>query len=173
MLRLLAIPLALVALGGTVVAASLRGAREIAADEFFVGHFTTALEPDELVLETVWPALGHGWGVAFEELALRAGDYALGMAAVTVRAEGVSVANAGGGSEWRVAEARVAIGANVDRPTLLPDVSALVNGRYDLVPIPDPSLGPRHVDVATMYNTARLRPLYTDKRGLPVFLNSP
>jgi 6-phosphofructokinase 1 len=52
-------------------------------------------------------------------------------------------------------------------------MSALVNGRYDLVPIPDPKLGPRKVDVASMYNTERLRPLYTDKRGLPVFLNSP
>jgi 6-phosphofructokinase 1 len=52
-------------------------------------------------------------------------------------------------------------------------MSALVNGRYDLVPIPDPQLGPRQVDVATMYNTERLRPLYTDKRGLPVFLSSP
>ncbi len=52
-------------------------------------------------------------------------------------------------------------------------MSALVNGRYDLVPIPDPALGPRKVNVATMYNTERLRPLYTDKRGLPVFLNSP
>ncbi len=51
-------------------------------------------------------------------------------------------------------------------------MSALVHGRYDLVPIPDPKLGPRKVDVATMYNVERLRPLYTDKRGLPVFLNA-
>jgi 6-phosphofructokinase 1 len=50
-------------------------------------------------------------------------------------------------------------------------MSALVDGRYDLVPIPDPKLGPRKVDVATMYNTARLRPIYAEKRGLPVFLN--
>jgi 6-phosphofructokinase 1 len=50
-------------------------------------------------------------------------------------------------------------------------MSALVKGQYDLVPIPDPKLGPRRVDVRTMYNTARLRPLYTDKRGAPVFLN--
>ena len=52
-------------------------------------------------------------------------------------------------------------------------MSALVNGRYDLVPIPDPKLGPRKVDVATMYDVERLRPLYTNKRGLPVFLNAP
>jgi 6-phosphofructokinase 1 len=52
-------------------------------------------------------------------------------------------------------------------------MSALVDGRYDLVPIPDPKLGPRKVDVATMYNTERLRPNYANKRGLPVFLNRP
>ncbi len=52
-------------------------------------------------------------------------------------------------------------------------MSALVNGSYDLVPIPDPRLGPRKVDVATMYNTERLRPIYANKRGLPLFLNRP
>ncbi len=50
-------------------------------------------------------------------------------------------------------------------------MSALVDGKYDLVPIPDPKLGPRHVDVATMYDVSRLRPNYANKRGLPVFLN--
>jgi len=50
-------------------------------------------------------------------------------------------------------------------------MSAIVNGCYDLVPIPDPKLGPRYVDVATMYNTERYRPIYANKRGLPVFLN--
>jgi ATP-dependent phosphofructokinase / diphosphate-dependent phosphofructokinase len=50
-------------------------------------------------------------------------------------------------------------------------MSALVNGCYDLVPIPDPKLGPRRVDVATMYNTERYRPIYANKRGLPIFLN--
>jgi ATP-dependent phosphofructokinase / diphosphate-dependent phosphofructokinase len=49
-------------------------------------------------------------------------------------------------------------------------MSALVKGCYDLVPIPDPELGPRRLDVATMYNTARYRPMYANKRGLPVFL---
>ena len=32
-------------------------------------------------------------------------------------------------------------------------MSAMAHGCYDLVPIPDPKLGPRKVDVATMYNT--------------------
>jgi ATP-dependent phosphofructokinase / diphosphate-dependent phosphofructokinase len=49
-------------------------------------------------------------------------------------------------------------------------MSALVNGRYELVPIPNPELGLRKVDVAIMYNTERYRPMYANKRGLSVFL---
>ena len=49
-------------------------------------------------------------------------------------------------------------------------MSALVKGCYELVPIPDPKLGPRKLDVATMYNTERYRPMYANKRGLPAFL---
>ncbi len=50
-------------------------------------------------------------------------------------------------------------------------MSALVEGTYQLVPLPDPKLGARKVDVASMYNTERYRPLYANKLGLPIFLN--
>jgi 6-phosphofructokinase 1 len=49
-------------------------------------------------------------------------------------------------------------------------MSAVVKGCFELVPIPDPKLGPRKLDIATMYNTERYRPMYANKRGLPVFL---
>jgi 6-phosphofructokinase len=49
-------------------------------------------------------------------------------------------------------------------------MSAVVKGCFELVPIPDPKLGPRKVDIATMYNIERYRPMYANKRGLPVFL---
>jgi hypothetical protein len=52
-----------------------------------------------------------------------------------------------------------------------PVMSALVGGCYDLVPIPDPKLGPRKLEVATTYSSERYRPIYANKRGLPVFLN--
>lgn len=96
------LPLALTLLGGSVVAASPRGRREIPADEFFVTHFTTVLAPDELVVETVWPRQ-EGWSYAFEEFAQRHGDFALCSAAAAARGD----------------ELRVAVGAVVDRPTLL------------------------------------------------------
>ena len=49
-------------------------------------------------------------------------------------------------------------------------MAALVNGCYAMAKIPDASLGPRKVDVATMYNTDRYRPNYANKTGLPIFL---
>jgi CO/xanthine dehydrogenase FAD-binding subunit len=102
------LPLCLTVLGGRVVVRSPAGTREIAAPDLFVTHFTTALAPDEIVVETVWPALGPGWGFAFEELAQRRGDYALSMVACALRVD-----------DDRIAEARIGIGSVVDRPTLV------------------------------------------------------
>jgi 6-phosphofructokinase 1 len=52
-------------------------------------------------------------------------------------------------------------------------MTSIVNGCYAMSPIPDPKLGPRKVDVATMYNTERYRPFYNNKLGLPIFLTRP
>lgn len=49
-------------------------------------------------------------------------------------------------------------------------MASLVEGRYALAPMPDPALGPRKVDIATMYNKDRYRPNYANKLGLPIFL---
>jgi ATP-dependent phosphofructokinase / diphosphate-dependent phosphofructokinase len=49
-------------------------------------------------------------------------------------------------------------------------MTAICNGCYSLAPIPDPSIGPRRVDINTMYNTERYRPVYNHKIGLPIFL---
>jgi 6-phosphofructokinase len=52
-------------------------------------------------------------------------------------------------------------------------MTAINEGRYAVVPIPDPKLGPRQVDVASMYNTERYCPKYDHKMGLPIFLTPP
>jgi ATP-dependent phosphofructokinase / diphosphate-dependent phosphofructokinase len=49
-------------------------------------------------------------------------------------------------------------------------MASISDGKFAMVPIPDPKLGPRHVDLEKMYNTQRYRPNYTNKEGLPVFL---
>jgi 6-phosphofructokinase 1 len=49
-------------------------------------------------------------------------------------------------------------------------MTAISDGCFRMVGIPDPKLGPRRVEVATMYNTDRYRPTYDQKVGLPIFL---
>ena len=44
------------------------------------------------------------------------------------------------------------------------------DGKYTDAPLPDAALGPRTVDVATMYNAARFRPRYDGKHGAPMLL---
>src|SRR5581483_11990083 len=71
------LPAAFLALGATFTAASKSATRTIAADDFFRGHFTTALRADEILTEIRVPATA-GRGHGFEELARRPGDFALG-----------------------------------------------------------------------------------------------
>jgi CO/xanthine dehydrogenase FAD-binding subunit len=57
--------------------------RWLSANDFFVDLFTTALEPDEMLVEVTIPTLPPRSGCAFAEMARRHGDYALvGVAAV-------------------------------------------------------------------------------------------
>lgn len=49
-------------------------------------------------------------------------------------------------------------------------MAAVSEGKFAMVGIPDPKLGPRHVDVEHMYNKDRYRPSYTSKEGQPLFL---
>jgi CO/xanthine dehydrogenase FAD-binding subunit len=112
------LPVCLLALGGSVDVAGPNGTRSIAADELFVTHYTTTLAPGELVIRSRWPLPRADERAAFEELALRSGDYALSMVAVVLRLDGGGV----------VAEARVVVGAVSDRPTRLSEVEALVVG---------------------------------------------
>ncbi len=49
-------------------------------------------------------------------------------------------------------------------------MTAINQGCFAVVPVPDPKLGPRKVDIKTMYNTERYRPNYSHKLGLPIFL---
>lgn len=70
-----------------VVTSSARGERTIPAPEFFQGFFTTALEPDEALVEVQFPVASPGTGVAFEEATRRHGDFAMVGAAAAVRTE--------------------------------------------------------------------------------------
>jgi carbon-monoxide dehydrogenase medium subunit len=72
-----------VALDGRFRLRSPRGERWVPATDFFVGLFTTVLDPDELLVEVALPALPARSGCSLMEVARRHHDFALvGVAAV-------------------------------------------------------------------------------------------
>lgn len=83
------LPVALAALDARFRTRSVRGERTIAAPDFFVTHLTTALEPDELLVEIEVPPLQPRTGHAFIEFARRHGDFALAGASVLLTLDGM------------------------------------------------------------------------------------
>jgi carbon-monoxide dehydrogenase medium subunit len=101
------LPAAVVALDATLVVAGPRGRRRVAADDFFLGLFATALAADELLVAVELPP-GHGAGWGFAEMARRAGDFAIAGAIAVVAGEG-----------GRAASARLIAFGAADRPVRL------------------------------------------------------
>ena len=75
------------ALGATIVATGPNGERQIAADDFFTGVFTTSLDRGELITAVQAPAIGAGWGAAYEKHRHPASGYAVAGVAAVVRVE--------------------------------------------------------------------------------------
>jgi CO/xanthine dehydrogenase FAD-binding subunit len=95
--------------------------REIAATDFFIGLFSTSLEPGELLTEIVIPTpTGHARGSAFLEFSRRRGDFALAGVAVTVAidAQGMCV------------DARIGLFGVGDRPLLASRAAASLMGQH-------------------------------------------
>ena len=85
------LPAVAVALRGRFRLRKAGGERWVEAADFFAGLFTTALEPDELLVEIALPPMPPRTGWSFQEIARRHGDYAtVGVAAlVTLGEDGV------------------------------------------------------------------------------------
>lgn len=84
------LPAAVLALGGELVAAGPSGRRIVAAADFFVTFLTTALEPDEVLVELRVPPLAVQTGWGFQEFARRHGDFALAGVALSLTLDGGS-----------------------------------------------------------------------------------
>jgi carbon-monoxide dehydrogenase medium subunit len=89
-------PAAVIALGGTMIARSASGTREIQASEFCVDALTSALEPDEILVEIQLPKMGAGEASAYDKLGRRGGhsDYAVAGAAAWVKKSNGTVEDA-------------------------------------------------------------------------------
>ncbi len=96
-------PATLLALGAEVVARGPKGERVIPITDFFRGLFTTALAPDEIVVELRVPAPPPRSGGAYLKLERKVGDYAIAAVAAYVeldengvcRKAGIGLTNVG------------------------------------------------------------------------------
>ena len=83
-------PAVVLALGASLRVVSRDGERSIAASEFFLGPFTTALQPGEILREIVIPEAPRGSGTAYAKVEHPASGFALAGAAALVRPDGSS-----------------------------------------------------------------------------------
>ncbi|HWI15785.1 MAG TPA: xanthine dehydrogenase family protein subunit M, partial [Burkholderiales bacterium] len=105
-------PAAVLALNATIVTS----AREIPADDFFQGMFTTALEPGELVTRLVFPLPKRA---AYEKFPHPASGYAMAGVFVAETSGGVRVAVTGAGpGVFRWSEAEAALAKNMSAAAL-------------------------------------------------------
>jgi carbon-monoxide dehydrogenase medium subunit len=81
-------PTVVKALGAVVTVAGRSGERELAADEFFTGMFSTALQPAELVTSVRVPAVQAGTDAAYVKHKHPASGYAVVGVAAVVAADG-------------------------------------------------------------------------------------
>ena len=110
------LPACMVALDATIIVRGPAGERRIAANEFFIGIYETALSPQELLVAVELPAAPKQSAHFFHEFARRHGDYAIvGLAAQAV-VEGD-----------RFADLRLGFFAVGDRPLLAEAAGKLVN----------------------------------------------
>ena len=83
-------PAAILALDATLVLSSTNGQREVAATDFFVDTFTTAVEPGELLTEIIVSPAPDGARTAYKKMPNPASGFALvGVAVIAAKTGGV------------------------------------------------------------------------------------
>jgi len=78
-------PAAVLALGGELHLSGPKGDRRLAAEEFFLGPMTTAIEPTEILTEIRVPVFSQRYGSAYLKMAQQASGFAMVGIAVWLR----------------------------------------------------------------------------------------
>jgi len=84
-------PALMLALGASFVLKGSGGERVVPADGFFLGTYSTALKPGEILTEVRIPVPAAGTGWCYAKLKRKTGDFATAAAAVLLRMKGETV----------------------------------------------------------------------------------
>lgn len=88
------LPAVVAALDGELVLQSARGRRVLKPEQFFTAYLTTAVAPDEILVEARVPVTPARTGSAFLEVSRRHGDFALVGVAATLTVDGAGICTA-------------------------------------------------------------------------------
>jgi carbon-monoxide dehydrogenase medium subunit len=133
-------PAVALAMGAEMEVVSPRGERRLPAADFFTGFWSTALEPDELLVRVRWPVWAGRCGFAVREFARRHGDFAVAGAAVAVelgaddRVERCSISLIGMGSTPVRASGAEAAVVGESAPLDADEVGAMAVADLDGIP---------------------------------------
>jgi aerobic carbon-monoxide dehydrogenase medium subunit len=87
-------PAVALAVDAVFVIQSSRGERRVAAKDFFLGTYETALKDDEFLTEVRIPAAPKGQGWSFLEVSVRKGDFAIAGVGATLSMSGGRISGA-------------------------------------------------------------------------------
>jgi carbon-monoxide dehydrogenase medium subunit/2-furoyl-CoA dehydrogenase FAD binding subunit len=118
------LPLAALMLGATLRLRSAEGGvRDVAAADFFLGALYTAIGETECLVETEWPVwaapAGSRVATAFDETAMRHGDFAMAAAACQLQLD----------ADGRCTRAAIGLGGMDGVPLAFPDLAAQLVGQ--------------------------------------------
>jgi carbon-monoxide dehydrogenase medium subunit len=110
------LPPLVMALGATMNIQGREGVREVAADEFFHGYFTTAVEQGEILRSITVPALGPNAGAGYSSLTIGGDSKAIVRASAYLRGDGT------------IEDARVVLSVVGPRPIRHPGMEERLRG---------------------------------------------
>jgi carbon-monoxide dehydrogenase medium subunit len=109
------LPMLMKLLDARITLISSKGTRTVEAEDFFLGALTADVQENELVTEINLPPLPHATGWAFEEVARRAGDFALAAVGVVLHVE-----------HGKIVEARIGVMGVADTPMRINDAETIL-----------------------------------------------
>ena len=113
------IPTVALALDATVTASGPNGKRDIKIAQFPVDYMTTAVQPDEILVEIRFPAWPKGHGYGFVEFARRHGDFAIASAAALLEED----------ASGKIKRVSLTIGGVSKTPVRMPNVEKALLGQ--------------------------------------------